>query len=99
MKVTPSARTELLEAVARLQRRDPDEAVRFVDEVEERLVDLAGGLDDVPELRSPKHSATASSGHRLFVRERTDGVWLIAVWPERSIRERRPRTPNSPVDQ
>jgi len=99
MKVTPSARTELLEAVARLQRRDPDEAVRFVDEVEDRLVDLAGGLEDVPELRSSKHSATASSGHRLFVRERTDGAWLIAVWPERSIRERRPRAPNPPVDQ
>ena len=87
MKVTPSARTELLEAVARLQRRDPEEAARFVLEVEDRLTELDGGLDEVPELRSPKHSATASSGHRLYVRERTNGMWLLAVWPERSVRE------------
>jgi len=91
VKVTPSARTELLEAVARLRRRDPEEAVRFVDEIEDRLVGLAADLDDVPELRSSKHSAAATSGHRLFVRERRDGMWLIAVWPEPSIRDgRRP---------
>lgn len=95
MRVTPSARTELLEAVARLQRRDPEEAARFVHEVEDRLVGLSGSLDDVPELKSAKHSATASSGHRLFVRERTDGMWLIAVWPEQSIREGRFRCDTS----
>lgn len=82
MRVTPSARVELLEAVARLRRRDPEEAARFVLEVEDRLMDVVGGMDEVPELRSPKHSATASSGHRLFLRERTNGVWLIAVWPD-----------------
>ncbi len=86
MKVTPSARTELLEAVARLKRFDPDEAVRFVFEVEDRLVELDEVLDEVPELGSTKHSATASSGHRLFVRERTNGMWLIAVWPDAELR-------------
>ncbi len=86
MKVTPSARTELLEAVARLQRRDPEEAAWFLLELEDRLADLAEGLDEVPELQSAKHSATASSGHRLFVRERTNGMWLIAVWPDPTIR-------------
>jgi len=87
MRVTPSARTELLEAVARLQRRNPEEAARFVLEVEDRLAELAGGLAEVPELQSSKHSAMASSGHRLYLRERTNGMWLIAVWPERSLRE------------
>lgn len=82
MRVTPSARVELLEAVARLRRRDPEEAARFVLEVEDRLMDVVVDMDEVPELRSPKHSATASSGHRLYLRERTDGVWLIAVWPD-----------------
>ena len=84
--MTPSARTELLEAVARLQRRDPEEAARFVLEVEDRLAELAGGLDEVPELQSSKHSAMASSGHRLYLRERTNGMWLIAVWPEAELR-------------
>lgn len=86
MRVTPSARVELLEAVARLQRRDPEEAARFVLEVEDRLMESGGMMDEVPELLSPKHSATASSGHRLYLRERTDGVWLIAVWPDAGIR-------------
>ena len=86
IRVTPSARAELLEAVARLRRRDSDEASRFLLELEDRLVNLAGGCDEVPELQSAKHSATASHGHRLYLRERTNGMWLIAVWPERSVR-------------
>lgn len=86
MRVTPSARTELLEAVARLQRREPEEAMRFVLELEDRLAELEEGLDEVAELKSAKHSATASTGHRLFLRERTNGMWLIAVWPEKRAR-------------
>lgn len=87
MRVTPSARVDLLEAVARLQRRDPELAARFVLEVEDRLADLTEGLETAPELESAKHSATASHGHRLYLRERTTGMWLIAVWPEASIRD------------
>ena len=86
IRVTPSARTELLEAVARLRRRDFEEASRFLLELEDRLADLAGGCDEVPEIQSAKHSATASNGHRLYLRERTNGMWLIAVWPEAKIR-------------
>jgi hypothetical protein len=86
MKVTPSARAELLEVVARLQRRDPEIAARFVLGVEDRLADLTEGLETVPELESARHSATATEGHRLYLRERTDGMWLIAVWPEASVR-------------
>ena len=86
MRVTPSARAELLEAVARLKRRDFEEASRFLLELEDRLADLVGGYDEVPELQSAKHSATASHGHRLYLRERTNGMWLIAVWPEAEIR-------------
>ena len=87
MKVTPSARTELLEAVARLQRRDAEEAARFLLEIEDRLEEIGEGLQEVPELGSAKHSATASLGHRFYLRERTNGMWLIAVWPEPSIRD------------
>jgi hypothetical protein len=86
MRVTPSARADLLEAVARLQRHDPELAASFVLEVEDRLADLTAGLEIAPELESAKHSATATQGHRLYLRERTDGMWLIAVWPEASVR-------------
>ena len=86
MRVAPSARADLLEAVARLRRQDPELAARFVLEVEDRLADLSGGLETVPELESAKHSATAAQGHRLYLRERTSGMWLIAVWPDRCVR-------------
>ena len=87
MKVTPSARTELLEAVARLQRRDAEEAARFVLEIEDRLEEIGEGHEEVPELGSAKHSATASHGHRFYLRERTSGMWLIAVWPDERTRD------------
>ena len=87
MRVTPSARTDLLEAVARLNREDPERAARFVFELENRLADLGDDLEDVPELGSPRHSATASHGHRVYLRERTNGMWLIAVWPEPDLRD------------
>jgi len=82
MRVTPSARRDLLDVVVRLKQRDRDSAVRFVAAVEDRLADPAGGLLDVPELGSPAHAATAAEGHRLYLRERSDGWWLIAVWPD-----------------
>ncbi len=86
MRVTPSARTDLLEAVARLQRRDPEQAARFVLELEDRLADPGDDIETVPELTSPRHSATATDGHRLYLSERTSGMWLIAVWPKPEIR-------------
>ena len=89
MRVTPSARIELFGAVVRMQRRDPEAAARFVYEVEDRLINTAGKVDEVPELGSPKYSATAGSGHRFYLRERTDGVWLIAVWPDAELRRDR----------
>lgn len=55
-------------------------------EVEDRLAMLDDGLEEVPILESPAHSATSSHGHRLYLRERTNGMWLIAVWPEASVR-------------
>jgi hypothetical protein len=87
VRVAPSARADLLEAVARLRRRDPGLAARFVLEVEDRLTDLSKGLEAVPELESAAHSATAAEGHRLYLRERASGMWLIAVWPDRSVRD------------
>jgi plasmid stabilization system protein ParE len=86
VKVTPSARADLLEAVARLHRHDPETAARFVLEVEDRLTGLGDDVGTVPELESARHSATAAVGHRLFLRERTNGTWVIAVWPDPGVR-------------
>jgi hypothetical protein len=86
MRVTPGARSQLLEAVAALARDDPEHAARLVLEIDDRLADCADGLEEVPELESTRHAAAATSGHRLYLRERTDGWWLIAVWPEAGLR-------------
>jgi len=81
-QVTPSARAELLETVVRLRQRDRDEARSFVEGVSDRLRALADGSEQAPELASPWRAAGSAEGHRLYVRERTDGMWLLAVLPE-----------------
>jgi len=80
--VTPSARAELLETVVRLRRRDREEARSFVEGVAGRLRALAEGIEQAPELASPWQAAGSPEGHRLYVRERTGGMWLLAVLPE-----------------
>jgi hypothetical protein len=80
--VTPSARAELLETVVRLRQRDRDEARSFVRGVSDRLRALAAGREQAPKLTSPWQAAGSAEGHRLYVRERTDGMWLLAVLPE-----------------
>jgi hypothetical protein len=82
MRVTPSARTQLLEVVAGLARSDRERAARLILDIEDRMADLGGGLEEVPELGSTRHAAATTRDHRLYLRERTDGWWLIAVWPE-----------------
>jgi hypothetical protein len=85
MFVTPSARAELLEEVARLQRSDPELAAGFVLELEDRLTAVESGAEDSPEMGSPWRSVEAPRGHRFYLLERTDGLWLIAVWPDPSV--------------
>jgi hypothetical protein len=80
--VTPSARAELLETVVWLRQRDRDEARSFVGIVSDRLRALADGSQQAPELASPRQAASSAEGHRLYVRERADGMWLLAVLPE-----------------
>lgn len=80
--VTPSARAELLETVARLRQHDRDEAKRFVEGVSDRLRALVDGSEQAPELASPWQAAGSAEGHRLYVRERADGMWLLAVLSE-----------------
>ncbi len=85
--VTPSARAELLETVVRVRNRDREEAFRFIDEVTDKINAVVDGVESGPELDSPWQSARATKDHRLYLRERRDAMWLIAVWPEQSVRE------------
>jgi len=82
IRVTASARTELLETVARLRERHRDEAARFVLAVEDRLQAVADGTEAAPEMEPVWRAADHVGGHRLYLRERGDVLWLLAVWPE-----------------
>lgn len=81
VRVTPGARRELLQMVARVRDRDRGAAVRLVTELADRLDAVADGDDVAPELGSLVYSAAAAEGHRLYVRERGDTLWVLAVWP------------------
>lgn len=82
VRVTPSARRELLELVARVRNRDRGQAVRLVAELADRLDAIADGDEIASELGSVVHTAAAADGHRLYVRERGDALWVLAVWPD-----------------
>lgn len=86
IRVTPSARTELLETVVRLRERNREAAARFVDRVSRAVRATAEGHNETAELDSPWRSAQATDHHRLYLRDRTDGLWLIAVWPDPAVR-------------
>lgn len=90
IRVTPSARAELLETVVRLRVRDRAAAARFVDRVADGILAAAQGDDDAPEIASPWRCAQATDDHRLYLRDRTDGLWLIAVWPDPASRDDTP---------
>jgi len=90
IRVTPSARAELLETVVRLRDRDRADAEVFVDRVSDALLAAAEGRHETPELDAPWRSSQATSEHLLDLRDRTDGLWLIAVWPEPSARNEQP---------
>ncbi len=89
IRVTPSARAELLETVVRLRDLDRSAAARFVDRVSKAIRAAADGEAETPELDSPWRSAQATDDHRLYLRDRTDALWLIAIWPEPSARGER----------
>lgn len=84
--VTPSARAELLETVVRIRERDRREAARFIDAVARNIEAVVDGVDAGRELDSPWKSARATDDHRLYIRERKDAMWLIAVWPDPATR-------------
>jgi len=86
VRVTPGAHRELLELVVRVRDRDRGEAIRLVTELADRLDSLADGDDVAPELGSVVHAAAAADGHRLYVRERSGDLWVLAVWPDAGTR-------------
>ncbi len=87
IRVTVSARAELLETVVRLRRQHRGRAARFVSAVEDRLSELATGHEQAPEMGSAWRAARAGQGHRLYLRTRGDTLWLLAVWPDPANRE------------
>ena len=80
--VTPSARAELLRVVVAIRGRDRRAAARFLADVETTIGAVVDGIESGPEIESPWRSAGAPDGHRLYLRERKNRLWLIALWPD-----------------
>ena len=89
VRITASARDELLQLVASVRERDRAAAHALVGEIAERLEACRSESGAAAELGSTRVAASAVDGHRIYVRERGDTLWVLAVWPERLPIDRR----------
>jgi hypothetical protein len=79
IRVTPSARRDLLAEVARLRDTDLGSAVDLVEGVEARLRAVAEGREEPHRLTSPPPPSD-DVALRMYTRVRGDTLWLLAVW-------------------
>jgi plasmid stabilization system protein ParE len=83
VQFTPSARLQLLEAVAFIRSDKPSAARRFRDRVERELRKLekfpeAGRL--IPEFPDLPHREVVIGAYRFLYRPEKRVVWIVAVW-------------------
>ena len=83
VRFTPSARLQFLEAVAFIQRDNPDAARKFrtrAEKVLRRLVDHPESGRMIPEFPDLPHREVVVAPHRFFYRVEKRTVWIVAVW-------------------
>jgi plasmid stabilization system protein ParE len=79
---TPSARAQLLELMVDLRDRDRSQAQGIVVAIEERLLQLADGLDDGRPIDSAPAAIDDRAGVRLCYWIRAGVMWILAVMPD-----------------
>lgn len=80
---TPSARTQLLSALAYIRRDKPDAASRFrrrAETVLKRLVILPESGRVIAEYPELPHREVIVTPYRCFYRVKGKVVWIVAVW-------------------
>jgi toxin ParE1/3/4 len=83
VRFTPSARVQLLEAMAFIARDKPSAAKRFRDRVEKslrRLETYPNSGRNIPEFPELPHREVVVPPYRFFYRVDKKTVWIVAVW-------------------
>jgi len=80
---TPSARDQLLSALAYIRRDDPSAAVAFRQKAEESLSRLRQFPESgrvLPEFPDLPFREVIVAPYRFFYRVKSDTVWIVAAW-------------------
>lgn len=80
VRLTGSARTQLLDEVASLARRDRRGAAALVDSIEDVALELASGRTEGHEVDLGKAAFLSGDRHRLYYQVRGDILWIVALW-------------------
>jgi plasmid stabilization system protein ParE len=83
IRFTPSARFQLLEAQAYIQRDNPEATRKFRERTEtvlRRLVDYPESGRLVPEFPELPYREVINYPYRLFYRAEGKTIWIVAVW-------------------
>lgn len=87
---TPSARDQLLQALAYIRRDKPSAAVSFRQKAEKvllRLRDHPGSGRTLPEFSDIHYREVIVTPYRFFYRVKDNVVWIVAVWHGTQITE------------
>ena len=85
LRIGDSARWQIRTAIERLLARDRVEAIAFRDELARLLADPRGLIDvssAIPEFPQIPIREVITHGHRLFLWERDDEIWVGGIWPQ-----------------
>lgn len=94
VRLTPSARSEFLEAIAFIKRDDPQAARRFYNRAQRslrRLGEYAESGRRLPEFPDIPYREVIVAPYRFFYRVEGKTVWIVAVWHGAQL----PRSPGS----
>ena len=83
VRFTPSARIQLLSALAFIRQDNPSAAIHFRDRVEKvlrRLEEFPESGRVVPEFPELPYREVVISPYRFFYRAKGESVWIVAVW-------------------
>jgi plasmid stabilization system protein ParE len=82
VRLTSTARDQLLAAVVLLREDDRAAAGRFVQRVAGALAELGRDPDAGVDVSSERSLTRDGDGFRFLYRVRGEVVWVLAVWPE-----------------
>ena len=83
VRFTPSARLQLLDALAYIKRNDPSAALRFRIKVEEAMRQLEEFPESghaIPEFPELPQREIIVPPYRIFYRIKGRKIWIVGVW-------------------